>query len=93
MIELIAIYLTSKNIAEIAKDKGYSKGLWRLIAILAWIIFEFIGAVFGLIMFGEDGFMFYIPALIGAFLGVFIVRKILDSKPNVLDNSNSLLDN
>ena len=78
MIELIAIYITSKNMAEIAQEKGYSKGLWRLIAILAWIIFEFIGALVGLIVFGEDGFMFYITSIIGAFLGVFVIRKILE---------------
>lgn len=88
MIELIAIYLTSKNMAEIAQEKGYSKGLWRLIAILAWIIFEFIGTVVGLIVFGEGGFMFYITAIIGAFLGVFVVRKILDGKPNINMDEN-----
>ena len=88
MIELIAIYLTSKNMAEIAQEKGYSKGLWRLIAILAWIIFEFIGGVVGLIVFGEGGFMFYITAIIGAFLGVFVVRKILDGKPNINMDEN-----
>jgi hypothetical protein len=88
------MYLTSKNIAEIAKDKGYSKSLWRLLAILAWIIFEFIGVVFGLIILGEEGgLMIYLFALLGALLGVFVVRKILDSRPNVKDNSDTLLDN
>ncbi len=94
MIEIIAMYLTSKNIAEIAKDKGYSKSLWRLLAILAWIIFEFIGVVLGLIILGEEGgLMIYLFALLGALLGVFVVRKILDSRPNVKDNSDTLLDN
>lgn len=40
MIEIIAIYITSKNIAEIAKEKGYVPGLWRFVAIITWGIFE-----------------------------------------------------
>lgn len=96
MIEIIAIYLTSKNIAEIAEEKGYSKSLWRLLAILAWIIFEFVGVVFGLIILGEEGgLLLYLFALIGALLGILIVRKILDNRPNVkgLSSSDTLLDN
>ena len=96
MIEIIAIYLTSKNIAEIAEEKGYSKGLWRLLSILAWIIFEFIGAGIGLIILGEEGgLLLYLFALIGALLGILLVRKTLENRPNVkgLSSSDTLLDN
>lgn len=93
MIEIIAIYLTSKNIAEIAAEKGYSKGLWRLIAILAWIIFELIGGILGFIILGEEGgLMFYLFALIGAISGILIVRKILENRPSINDNPETLLD-
>jgi hypothetical protein len=93
MIEIIAIYLTSKNIAEIAQGKGYSKGLWRFLTILSWIICEFIGAVFGFIVIGQEGgLLLYAFAIIGALLGVFIVRKIIDSKPDLTKNDNSSIE-
>jgi hypothetical protein len=85
MIELIAIYISSKNIAEIAKEKGYSGGLWRFFAIISWLFFEFIGAVIGILLFGEDaGLLLYIPALIGAILGIYLVRMLIQNKPNLL---------
>lgn len=93
MIELIAIYLISKNIAGIAQEKGYSKGLWRFLTILSWVICEIIGIIFGLIVFGlKGGFLIYICAIIGALLGVFIVRKIIDGKPDLTKNTDSIIE-
>lgn len=67
MIEIIAIYLTSKNIAIIAQEKGYSKRFWRLITVLSWLICEFIGAIIGLKVIGQDGgLLLYAFALVGA---------------------------
>ncbi len=90
MIEIIAIYLTSKSIAKIAQEKGYSKGLWRFLTIISWIICEFIGAVLGFIILGQDGgLIIYAFAILGALLGVYLVRKILDGKTDLNSNFDS----
>jgi hypothetical protein len=84
MIEIIAIYITSKNIAEIAKEKGYSPGLWRFLAIITWVFFEFVFVFIGTILFGENSLLLiYFFALLGAFLGYYIILRRIDAKPNL----------
>lgn len=93
MIEIILIILISNRIAGIAEEKGYSKGLWRFFAILSWVICEFIGAIIGFIVMGLDaGFIVYIFAIIGAILGVFIVKKIIDGKPNLSNDDIGVIE-
>lgn len=94
MLEIIAIYLTSKNIAQIAHEKGYPPGLWRFLAIITWILSEIVGAIIGILLFGQGGLMMYIFALGGAVLGYVILRKVLENKPQKTRYNNSdLLDN
>ena len=74
MLELIGVYFASKNIAEIAQSKGYSAGLYRFLTFLCWFGGEILGAVLGIILFGEELFMIYVFAL-GSAIGSFLLLK------------------
>lgn len=81
MLEIIAIILLGKKLAEIAQQKGQSRRKWRLLFLLGWIGAELIGAAIGLLLFQQ---MF--PAMligIGCAITVYILmRDHLQSLPD-----------
>ncbi len=87
MLEIIAlIFLTKKNGA-LAIQKGLKSGTWKLYTVLAWIGAEVMGAIFGFIAFGQDNtvvaILFGLLCAVGSY---FIVRSILNKKPDVFND-------
>ena len=82
MLEIIGIYFASRSIGELALSKGYSSGLYRFLTFLFWFVFEFIGAVIGILLFGNEGFLFYIFAIVGAVCGFLLLKAIVNRLPN-----------
>jgi positive regulator of sigma E activity len=82
MLEIIGIYFASRTIGELASSKGYSSGLYRFLTFLFWFVFEVVGAVIGLLLFGNEGFLFYIFALVGAVCGFLLLKTIVNRLPN-----------
>jgi len=82
MLEIIGIYFASRTIGELASSKGYSSGLYRFLTFLFWFVFEVIGAVIGILLFGNTGFLFYIFALVGAVCGFLLLKSIVNRLPN-----------
>jgi hypothetical protein len=78
MLEIIALIFLSRNIGEIAYEKGYSSGLYRFLTVAFWIVFEFIGAFVGAFILGE-GYGIYFFALISAGLGYLIIYLIVST--------------
>lgn len=86
MLEIIAIIILSKKNGKLAVQKGLKSGTWILYSVLAWIGFEVLGVIVGIMTFGEENVIpIYLLALILAVSSYFLIRSILEKKPDVLD--------
>jgi uncharacterized membrane protein YfcA len=86
MLEILLLFFLTRNIGELALRKGLPPVRWKIYTILAWILFEVIGTLLGILLFGFDpsdffGLMMFAVAV--AFGGYLFVRRILESKPDV----------
>jgi Na+/H+-dicarboxylate symporter len=89
MLEIILLVFLTRKIGEIATRKGLPPFRWKLYTILAWIAFEGMGTLLGIMWFGFNpndliGLMLFAVAV--AFGGYLLVRRILESKPDVSDS-------
>jgi len=87
MLEIIALIFLTRNIGTIAARKGLKPGVWKLYTVLCWFAGEIIGGVIGYILFGEDNLIsVFLVAVGGAIAGYFIIKSVLDKKPDALDD-------
>jgi ABC-type uncharacterized transport system permease subunit len=87
MLEIIALVFLTKKMGLIAEQKGLKPGTWKLYTVLAWIGGEILGALAGVLLFDSDNTIsVIILAVAGALLGYFIVKSILDKKPDDMQN-------
>jgi len=90
MLEIIALIFLTRNIGTIAIRKGLKPGTWKLYAVLSWFAGEIIGAVIGYMLFGADNLIsVFLVAVGGAIGGYFIIKSVLDKKPDALDDEIS----
>ena len=86
MLEIIAIIFLSKNNGKLATSKGLKSGTWILYTVLAWIGAEFVGALAGILLFGQENFfMAYLLAIGCAIASYFIIRNVLQKKPDLIE--------
>ena len=86
MLEIIAIIILSRKNGELAARKGLKSGLWIFYSVLAWIGFEIVGVIVGILAFGQDNFIsIYILAIVAATSSYFFIRTILNKKPDIMD--------
>lgn len=83
MIEIIILYFLAVKVGKQATRKGLKPFTWKIILLVAWIAFEFVGMLFGIAFFGTGN----LPALFAlgiasAFGGYLLVRYILENKPD-----------
>ena len=88
MLEIILLIFLCKKIGDLAIQKGESPVRWKWYTVLNWILFEILGSIVGVMMFGFDmsnmvGLMAF--ALASAFGGYLLVRKKLETKPDIKD--------
>ncbi len=86
MLEVILLFFLTRKIGELAVRKGLSPFRWKLYTILAWIVFEGMGTMLGIMWFGFNpndllGLMLFAVAV--AFGGYLLVRRILESRPDI----------
>ena len=87
MLEIIAIIFLSKKNGKLAIQKGLKSGPWILYNVLCWIAFEVVGVVVGIITFGQENVLpIYLLALVLAVSSYFLIRSILDKKPDAIDD-------
>jgi hypothetical protein len=85
MLEIILLIFLCKKIGEMAINKGLNPRRWKFYTIISWIIFEMLGCVTGMALFGFDKnnllelFSFSILCAFGGFL---LVRFRLENLPN-----------
>lgn len=89
MLEIIILIFLCKKIGNLATQKGLSPVRWKWYTIFNWILFEILGSIVGVMMFGLDmsnmiGLMAF--ALASAFGGYLLVRKKLEAKPDMKDS-------
>lgn len=83
MLEIILLIFISRNIAESAFDKGYSKGLYRFLTFLFWFAFEFIGVILAAIFIGEEKFLLMLIGWLSGGLGYLILYIIVENLPEL----------
>jgi hypothetical protein len=92
MLEIIALVFLTRNIGELAIQKGLKPGAWKLYTVLAWFGAEILGFILGFAMGGEDGFGFaFLFGLSFAVASYFIVKANLSKRPDHFnDDINSI---
>lgn len=86
MLEIIAVIFLSKNNGKLAVTKGLKSGTWILYTVLAWIGAEFVGALTGILLLGQENILVaYLLAIGFAVASYFIIRNVLQKKPDVVD--------
>lgn len=87
MLEIIALFFLTRQIGQLAQQKGLKKGMWKLHTVLLWFGGEIAGAIIGIILFGQDNL---IPVMIFGYLGAiaaFLVLKYnLSSQPDAVND-------
>ena len=83
MLEIVAVVMLTRKLAEIAAAKGQAKG-WAALGPVLWIIFEIGGVIIGTLMGMELGV--YLIGLGGAAVGAAIAWQVVANLPNVLDD-------
>jgi hypothetical protein len=93
MLEIFALVYLSKNISELAHQKGLKTGWWKFYTIIAWILFEFIGIFIGLLIFDRTNIVSII--LVGyaaAITSYFILKAYLNKLPDYFPEDDLDLD-
>lgn len=86
MIEIIALILLARRIGKKAVLKGQPKGRWQLYVVLAWLGFELMGAMIGMLISGD----IILAALLGlgaAVGGYLLVDHRLSRIPDQVDDN------
>ena len=86
MIEIIALFFLARRIGNKAISKNQPKGRWQVYLVLAWIGFEIVGAVIGMLISGD----MILAALLGlgtAVGGYLLVDYRLSQIPDKVDET------
>ena len=83
MLDLIILIFLTREIGRLAAKKGLKAVTWRIYNVIGWLLFEIIGLVFGILIFGKDnlisinliGFMFAITSY-------FLIKSRLNKLPD-----------
>jgi uncharacterized RDD family membrane protein YckC len=87
MLEIIALFFLSRNIAELARSKGESPVKWVIILIIAWLLMEFVGVMVALMFFNINNLVSILLVAMGfAITGYYLVLKKLQSLPDADDD-------
>jgi hypothetical protein len=81
MLEILFVIWVSKIFGEKATEKGYSRGLFRGLAISAWFTGEMTAAFASFFILGQVNILSYVIALAGAAVGIGIVALVLIGLP------------
>lgn len=96
MLEIIFLIFLTRSIGVLATRKGLPPTKWKWITVGYWFLFEFFGAIFGVLSFGQEnvlGLMLFSVAC--AFGGYLLVKYKLEKLPdnNMDDDINRIGSN
>lgn len=83
MIEIIILIFLTREVGRLSLRKGQKPLTWKIYNVLGWLTFEFIGLLFGLMIFGKSNLISV--NLIGIMFAVtsyFIIKAQLNKLPD-----------
>jgi hypothetical protein len=87
MIEILALIFLTRNIGNLAVQKGLKSGTWKLYMVLAWFGAEIVGILIGLALLGTENVigavLFGLAAAISSY---FILKSTLEKKPDIFED-------
>jgi hypothetical protein len=87
MLDIIILIFLSIRIGNLAVKKGLKRRAWILYTVLSWLAGEVIGVVAGVAIFEQDNIVsIVLMGLAGAIGGYFIIKSVLDKKPDPFDD-------
>lgn len=87
MLEIIALIFLTRNIGNIAIQKGLKPGTWKLYTVLAWFGAEILGIFIGFAIMGQENIIGAILiGLAAAITSYFIIKSTLEKKPDMLED-------
>ncbi|MEZ5047883.1 MAG: hypothetical protein R2831_12935 [Chitinophagaceae bacterium] len=95
MLEIIALIFLTRKIGDLATLKGVKPSTWKMYTVLAWISFEIIGLVIGMMIFPNNTLLAILVAIPCAIAGYHLVKVRLEKLPDVhsdIDEIGSHLD-
>jgi hypothetical protein len=84
MLEIIVLFFLTRQIGQMADRRGLKPVMWKWKTVGYWILFEFLGLYFGLLLFGiskESIIGVMLLAITSAFGGYLLVRRKLERIP------------
>lgn len=84
MIEIIALFFLTRSIGLLALSKGLSPLKWKIITIVTWIAFEFLGVIVATMFFSQHNIVsILLVAIAFAITGYYLVRRYLEQLPDI----------
>ena len=94
MLEIIALIFLTKDIGKLAEAKGMKPQTWKIYTIIGWILFEFIGCIIGVLIFGKDNlFSVVLVGIAFAITSYFIIKALLNKLPDHFDDDINNIGN
>jgi hypothetical protein len=92
MLEIIALILLTRQMGNLAIQKGLKPGTWKLYTVLSWLAGEFAGAFIGVLIFGtyNNFFSVFLVAVAGAITGFLVIKRNLSIRPDADDDINRI---
>ena len=93
MLEIIILIFLTRHIGELAVRKGLPPTRWKWITVGYWFLFEFMGAIIGILAFGNENFLgLMLFSVACAFGGYLLVKYRLEKLPdnNMDDDINRI---
>lgn len=83
MIEIIILIFLTREIGRKAVLKGLKPLTWKIYNVLGWLTFEFIGLLFGLMIFGKDNLIsINLIGIAFAVTSYFLIKAQLNKLPD-----------
>ncbi|MEO9005106.1 MAG: hypothetical protein ABI288_10230 [Ginsengibacter sp.] len=83
MIEIIILIFLTREIGRMALSKGLKPLTWKIYNVLGWLTFEFIGLLFGLMIFGKDNLIsINLIGIAFAITSYFLIKGQLNKLPD-----------
>lgn len=94
MLDLIILYFLTKEIGKLAHDKGLKPLTWKIYTVVGWLLFEVIGILTGVMIFGTDNLVsVLLLAIAFAITSYFIIKAQLNKLPDRFDDDINNIGN
>ena len=86
MLDLIVLIFLTREIGRLAFRKGLKPLTWRIYNVLGWLLFEIIGIIAGVLIFGIDNLIsINLMGFTFAITSYFLIKARLNKLPDVDD--------